>query len=39
VSYSWSDASRAVAARFDFVARADEVAALDPQPAIQLVTD
>jgi alpha-beta hydrolase superfamily lysophospholipase len=38
VSYPWSDASRAVAARFDFVARAAEIAARDPQPAILLVT-
>jgi dienelactone hydrolase len=38
VSYPWSEASRAVAARFDFVARADEIAAHDPQPAILLVT-
>jgi alpha-beta hydrolase superfamily lysophospholipase len=37
VSYPWSDASRAVAARFDFVARAGEIAALDPQPAVLLV--
>jgi alpha-beta hydrolase superfamily lysophospholipase len=38
VSYLWSEASRAVAARFDFVARAAEIAAHDPQPAILLVT-
>jgi dienelactone hydrolase len=38
VTYSWSDASRAVAARFDFVTRAAEIAARDPQPAILLVT-
>jgi dienelactone hydrolase len=38
VSYPWSEASRAVAARFDFVARAAEIAAHDPQPAILLVT-
>ena len=38
VSYPWSDASRAVAARFDFVSRAGEIAALDPQPAVLLVT-
>lgn len=38
VSYPWSDASRAVAARFDFVSRAGEIAARDPQPAILLVT-
>jgi alpha-beta hydrolase superfamily lysophospholipase len=38
VSYPWSDASRAVAARFDLVARAGEIAALDPQPAVLLVT-
>jgi alpha-beta hydrolase superfamily lysophospholipase len=33
VTYLWSDASRAVATRFDFVARAPELAAHDPQPA------
>src|SRR5262249_29949285 len=38
VSYPWSETSRAVAARFDFVSRADEIAAHDPQPAILLVT-
>ena len=38
VSYPWSEASRAVAAWFDFVARAGEIAACDPQPAILLVT-
>jgi dienelactone hydrolase len=38
VSYPWSDASKAVAARFDFASRADELAARDPQPAILLVT-
>ena len=38
VTYPWSEASRGVAARFDFVARAAETAALDPQPAILLVT-
>jgi pimeloyl-ACP methyl ester carboxylesterase len=38
VSYPWSDTSRAVAARFDFVARADEIAAHDPQPALLLIT-
>jgi alpha-beta hydrolase superfamily lysophospholipase len=38
VSYPWSEASRAVAARFDFVARAAEIAARDPQPAVLLVT-
>jgi len=38
VTYPWSDASRAVAARFDFVARAGQFAAHDPQPAILLVT-
>jgi alpha-beta hydrolase superfamily lysophospholipase len=38
VSYPWSDASRAVAARLDFVSRAGEIAAHDPQPAILLVT-
>jgi pimeloyl-ACP methyl ester carboxylesterase len=38
VSYPWSDESRAVAARFDFVARAPEIAARDPQPALLLIT-
>ena len=38
VSYPWSDASREVAARFDLVARADEIARRDPQPAVLLVT-
>jgi Prolyl oligopeptidase family len=38
VSYPWSDASRAVASRFDFVSRADEIAARDPQPALLLIT-
>jgi alpha-beta hydrolase superfamily lysophospholipase len=38
VSYPWSQASWAVAARFDFVARAGEIAAADPQPALLLVT-
>jgi pimeloyl-ACP methyl ester carboxylesterase len=33
VSYPWSDASRVVAARFDFVSRAGQIAARDPQPA------
>lgn len=38
VSYPWSEASRAVAARFDFVSRAAEIVARDPQPAMLLVT-
>ena len=38
VSYPWSDASRAVAARFDLVARAADIAAGDRQPALLLVT-
>lgn len=38
VSYPWSEASRAVAARFDFVSRAGEIAARDPQPAVLLIT-
>lgn len=38
VSYPWSDASRAVVDRFDFVARAAELAARDPQPALLLIT-
>jgi dienelactone hydrolase len=38
VSYSWSDASRTIARRFDFIAHADEIAARDPQPALLLIT-
>ncbi len=38
VSYPWSDESRAVAAKFDLVARAGELAAHDPQPALLLIT-
>jgi pimeloyl-ACP methyl ester carboxylesterase len=38
VSYPWSDASRAVASRLDFVARADEIAARHPQPALLLIS-
>lgn len=38
MSYPWSEASQAVAARFDFAARAGEIAVADPQPAILLVT-
>ena len=38
VSYPWSDASRAVATRFDLVSRAGEFATADPQPAILLIT-
>jgi len=38
VSYPWSDASRAVVDRLDFVARAPEIAARDPQPALLLIT-
>jgi alpha-beta hydrolase superfamily lysophospholipase len=38
VTYPWSEASREVAARFDLVSRAGELAARDPQPAILLVT-
>ncbi len=38
VRYPWSDASRAVAARLDFVSRAGEIAASNPQPAILLIT-
>jgi dienelactone hydrolase len=38
VSYPWNDASRAVAARLDFVSRAGEIAAHDPEPAILLIT-
>jgi dienelactone hydrolase len=38
MTYPWSRASQAVAARFDFVSRAGEIAARDPQPAVLLVT-
>ena len=38
VTYPWSEASRAAATRFDFVSRAGEIAAADPQPAVLLVT-
>jgi dienelactone hydrolase len=38
VSYSWSDASRVVASTFDLVARATQIAAQDPQPALLLIT-
>ena len=38
VSYPWSGASRAVAARLDFISRAGEIAARAPQPAILLIT-
>ncbi|MPZ32992.1 MAG: alpha/beta hydrolase [Rhodospirillales bacterium] len=37
-TYAWTEASRVVAARFDFVARATEVARRNPQPAVLLVT-
>jgi alpha-beta hydrolase superfamily lysophospholipase len=37
VTYAWSKASRAVATRFELVARAAEIAA-DPPPAVLLIT-
>jgi dienelactone hydrolase len=37
VSYSWTDESRAVASRFDFVYRAVEIAKRDPQTPVLLV--
>jgi pimeloyl-ACP methyl ester carboxylesterase len=37
-SYPWTEGSRSVAQRFDFVARAAEIAGRDPQPAVLLVT-
>ena len=37
VTYPWTDASREVAARFDLVARAADIATADPQPALLLV--
>lgn len=38
VNYPWSDTSRSVASRFDFIARAGEIAADDPQPALLMIT-
>ena len=38
VTYPWSEASRSVADRFDLVARAREIAAQQPQPALLLIT-
>jgi dienelactone hydrolase len=38
VSYPWGDAARAVAARLDLVARAADIAAHDPQPALLMIT-
>lgn len=38
VDYPWSDASRAVAARFDVVARTEEITNREPQPALLMVT-
>jgi dienelactone hydrolase len=38
VSYAWSDASRAIADRLDFVSRAGQIAARYRQPAMLLVT-
>jgi pimeloyl-ACP methyl ester carboxylesterase len=37
ITYQWSAASRAVAARIDFITRAAEIADRDPQPAVLLV--
>jgi dienelactone hydrolase len=37
VSYSWTEKSRAVADRFDFVERAAEIGKRDPQPPVLLV--
>jgi alpha-beta hydrolase superfamily lysophospholipase len=37
-TYRWTDESRAVADRFDFVARAGEIARRHPQPPMLLVT-
>ncbi len=37
VAYEWNDRRREQAARLDFVARADDIAARDPQPPILLV--
>lgn len=38
VPYRWGEESRAMAERFDFVARAPEIARGDPQPALLLVS-
>lgn len=38
VTYPWNETSRAVADRFDLVAHADQLARLQPQPALLLVT-
>lgn len=38
MTYSWSDESRAVADRLDFVARAADIGKRDPQPPVLLVT-
>jgi hypothetical protein len=37
-NHRWTRAARAVAERLDFVARAHQIAARDPQPAVLLVT-
>jgi dienelactone hydrolase len=38
LTYTWSDASRAVAERLDFVARAGDIAARTPQPPLLIVS-
>lgn len=38
VTYPWTDTSRAVAGQFDLVARADQIAVQDRQPALLLIT-
>jgi acetyl esterase/lipase len=38
VQYPWDPDSEAIAARLDFVARAGEIAARDPQPPVLLIT-
>jgi acetyl esterase/lipase len=37
VTYTWTDASRAAAKKFDFIARAGEIANRGPKPAVLLV--
>lgn len=37
VTYTWSDRSRAIASRLDFVARAEEIAARQPSASVLLV--
>ncbi|GAA3397213.1 alpha/beta hydrolase [Cryptosporangium minutisporangium] len=38
IEYTWSDESRRLAERLDFVGRAEEIAARQPQPAVLIVS-